>query len=331
MTDVKVINPTTVDDVDVSIPEWWSDRIRREFLGKLLWGQFFGGEGSNMPVIMKEDLSDRPGDVVKFDKVAELTGAGQSGDADTLTGNEEVMVLSQIEVEPVRYRHAVAFREQAQRKSIHDLRNLAVSLLSNWAAKKVDTACYTAATAGTQILYAGTAAATGDIAPTDYAKLKKISKAAAILRKNNVPVVPGLNAYVCIMHTYQAYQIVAEDTNYVTVNTEAQVRGPANPVFQHFTDLNCIGEYDGVYMFETSQVPTVTGASGDIAGAVVMGAEAFAFALGNYYKGKLPIQWSEETQDYGDITGVGIKFAYQVKELNDESYVRLFTACDAPS
>ena len=326
----EVMNSTTPTDVDYTIPEIWSEKLRRGWMGALLFSRFMGGDDANMPIVMKSELEYKAGDKIYFEKVAELSGDGQTGDTTRLKGNEEKLVFTQVELEPEFYRHAVSFFKRAQDKSIFDLRPICKDRLSIWLRKKVDDEFYDASLGGTQVIYQGTAAASGGLTTSHIMSVDEISRAAATLRDNDVPEVADGGGYVALLNTFQAYQL-NKDEDWITARQNALESGVDNPIFKHFARPNYIGSFDGVHLFESSRVPRYSlGASGYVASAIVMGAEAFAFALGNFFHGKLPVSWAEEVDDYQNEFGVGIETCYDVKILEDEAFVRIFTRCDSP-
>lgn len=329
----EIMAATTPTDADALIPEIWAAKLYNDWPAKLVMGQFIGAEESGMPIIMKRELAQGPGDIIRFENLSDLSGTGVVGDTARLKGNEETLTFTEVTCTPVRYRHAVALKDQTQRKSKYDLWQGAKTVLARWAAKHVDTSFYTAAGAGTHVLYGGdaAAAASGSLVETDILELDDISRARAQLEASNAPYVGGTQKYVAIIHTYQDYQL-SKDSNWLAVRKDADVRGKMNPVFQHFLDVNYVGDWDGVMLFTTPQVPVAAAGSGsiNIASALVMGAEAFAFALGNFYDGKLPMEWAEDEDDYGDDKGVAVKFSYESKIFRNNALVRIITACVTP-
>jgi len=329
----EIMNATTPTDADLLIPEIWSAKLYMDWPKKLITGQFMGAEDSNMPIIMKRELAQGPGDIIRFEKMSDLSGTGVVGDTARLKGNEETLLFTEVTCEPVRYRHAVALKDQTKRKSKYDLWMGAKKGLARWAAKHVDDSVYTAAAGGANVIYGSdaAAAASGSLNATDILTLDDISRARAQLEANDAPYVGETQNYIAIIHTYQDYQL-GKDDNWLAVRKDADIRGKLNPVFQHFVKLNYIGDWDGVSMFTSPQVPVAAAGSGDIniASALVMGAEAFAFALGNFYDGKLPMEWILDNDDYGDDEGVGVKFSYETKIFRDNALVQIVTACVTP-
>jgi N4-gp56 family major capsid protein len=146
-----------------------------------------------------------------------------------------------------------------------------------------------------------------------------------------VPTVGNSGKYAMIVHPYQAYQLT-QDTTWVNGRRDGDLRGKTNPIFEHWISLDVLGIWDGVVVYESPEVPRVAASATDyIAGAVVMGAEAFALGLGQWYKGKFPVQWAEQLADYGNLHGVAVKLCYQSKVLEDSAFVRVYTSCEAPA
>lgn len=327
----EIMNSTSPTDADLLIPEVYSAKLYHEWSKKLIMGQFIGAEGSDMPIIMKRELAEAPGDKIKFETMSDLSGTGVVGDTTRLKGKEETLVFSEITCEPVFGRHAVSLYDQTKRKSKYDLWEGAKVGLSRWFAKRVDKDLYAAADAGANVIYPGVVAASGDLISTDYLDLDSISRARAQLEASDAPYVANTQKYVAIIHTYQDFQL-GKDADWLAVRKDAEQRGNLNPVFQHFVKLNYIGDWDGVAVYTSPQVPVVAAGSGsiNIAAALVMGGEAIAFALGNFYNGILPMEWILETDDYGNEEGVGVKFSYEAKIFRDNALVRIITACVKP-
>ncbi len=337
MTDIVQQNTTKTTDISTITPVWWSLDLREEFLGALLFSQFMGDPKSNMPVIMKSDLVKKPGDTVKYEKVLSLTGSGVSGEA-VLQGNEEKLQFTEIEVTPELYRHGVSFTELADNRALFELADVAKKKLVEWASKEVDDSFYTVAAGATQEILAGGVDEVDDLDSADILTANLLSKAAATIRANNIPEVSG-KGLVAIMHTYHAYQLTQDTNGWVLGKKDADIRGVTNPLFQHYVGANFIGLWDGVWCFETTRVPRTavtegtgpTGPSGYAAPVLVMGADAFAFALGNFYKGKLPIKMTAQNTDYEFNKGFAVNLCYQTKILEDDAIVNIWTSCNAPS
>lgn len=325
------MNATTPTNVDYTIPEIWSEFLKREWLGALLFARFMGVERSNMPVIMKSDLVSKAGDVIHFETIKKLSASGVVGDTATLEGNEEILEFEQVDFTPEFYRHGVAIYERAQKKSLFDLRTEAKAALAVWLQEKVDDAFYSASLAGTQVIYQGAVAGSGDLTTSHTLEPSNLSDAGAMLRNNNVPMVGGKNGYVAMIHSYQANQL-SNNSTWHAGKRDARERNANNPIFKHFESEDYMGSWDGIHVFESSRVSRYSlGVSGYVSPVLVMGADAFGFALGNFFNGTLPIEWAEQTQDYGNKFGVAVKTSYEAKILEDESLVRIFTRCDVPT
>ncbi|MBN1881090.1 MAG: N4-gp56 family major capsid protein [Deltaproteobacteria bacterium] len=332
MATEDLINGTTPTQIDATIPEIWGLRVYHEFQRHMRCALLMGSEGSDMAIIVKRELERGPGDIIHVEKRLRLESAGVSGDTTVLKGNEETLQFSQVDLTPVLYRHGVGWYKRAKKKSISELRTEAKMALAEWAAELVDDSFFDAAMAGSNVLFAGSAAGSGDLTGESLMTADDIDRAGTYLRDNKVPQVAMTDRYVALISPRQGYHLGKDDA-WIKGKREADLRGKLNPVFAHFIEPDYLGDYQGVSVFETHSVPLVDGAvSGHIQGALVMGAEAFAFAVGDATGGgKIPINWEEESSDYNNIKGIAVELVFESKLFRDESLVRVYTAGDLPS
>lgn len=65
VTAMNSMNSDTDSDLDANVPEIWEKRLRFDASRKSFWGMLKGAEGSEKPIIEKEDFVNQAGDVIK--------------------------------------------------------------------------------------------------------------------------------------------------------------------------------------------------------------------------------------------------------------------------
>jgi len=289
-----------------------------------------------MPIIQKNELLTQPGETINISRLANLTGAGVSGET-TLRGTEEQLTLAQIQVTPEWYRHAVAVTGKATKQITQDFRMKANSGLAYWMAKKQDASMWTNArqtgavgfdAATIAIVYGNDAAGIDEIDSADTMGVTEIAKAAAVLRGNDIePVsIAGMPAgegyYLMFIHPNQAYSL-KQDSDWVDRHQNASVRGQTNPLF-----TGALGEIDGVIVHETTQCTRVNNANSPIvstARAIMVGQEAMCRGL------NLDISVVAQIDDYEFVQGIGISAAWDDAVLASKAIVQILTAAIAPA
>jgi N4-gp56 family major capsid protein len=303
-------------DTTVTNPEIWAKRVLREHLVKGFWSRFVGPEGSGKPIIQKTELLDKAGDQINITTTTPLTGAGQTGDARVLTGNEEALSVGSMTVIPENYAHAVRWNRRKNKKSILEFREEARMRLREWGAEKMDDTRFSifAQTADlngvayTPNTYAAGGGSSpdvpGDVAAGDHidvAELQKIKLALVNAKAKPVNSEDGLPFYFLVMHPNCAYNL-KQDTRYEQWVREAMRRGERNPLF-----TGALAVVDGMVLYEHPNVPTAADGAGSIAVArnIAFGAEAFLEGVDEN------AHWAEEDFDYGREFGIAYEFAFQ--------------------
>ena len=334
MANEVTLNSNTTTDLDLWIPELWSRKVYEEAKAKHFWQRFSGPEGSGMPFIIKEELLTQPGDVIHISQLANLTGAGVTGE-NRLRGNEEKLSLAEVQVTPEWNRHAVSDTAKANKQIMHDFRMKASAALSYWMASKMDTSAWTAArttaSAGFEAttidqVFGNNATSLDTIDAADVLSVAEIRKGAAILESKNVQkvAVPGMPAgegyYLLFIHPWQAYSLKS-DSEWISNHQSASERGATNPLF-----TGALGEVDGVIVHATTQCSRVENANSPAvytARAIMMGQEAICRGMNE------DIVWSEQIDDYEFEHGIGIRAAWQDKVLSANALVQIVTAAVA--
>jgi N4-gp56 family major capsid protein len=310
----------------------WDNDFFTNYVRKNRFNRYMGTD-ENAVIQIKEDLTKKAGDTIHLALVAELSGAGVSGDG-LLEGNEEALSQYEFPIVVSTLRNAVAVTLNQEQFTGIDLRNAGKTMLQNWAMRKLRTdlitslgaiyasgtgnVAYASATTGNKnawetansdriVLGDGSVANTGVLA-TDLAnitssmkltkdvvsKMKRVAEnASPIIR----PVTVGEDSenYVLFVGS-GAFRDLKSDL--ATVLQNAQERGDGNPLFQD-GDLM----YDGVVIRKIQEIATlgtVGASSARLEPIYLCGAQALAVAWAQRTKSRT------EERDYGFVHGVAI-------------------------
>jgi N4-gp56 family major capsid protein len=315
-------------DITAQIGDLWSTRLFYQAVKKTFWYKYEGGEGSNSPIVRKDDLEAKPGtDTLFMDIALNLTGAGATGDTALLEGNEEQVKFRQASITIDSLQHAVRWSKLGKILINHDMRKTAENLLRKHLAGRLDDQVFNELTGGTGATiaeaslpttmkwFAGSATAISGIADTAGAgklELTDISNIKAYAVNNNF-VEPlemgdsytGEEMYGLVVDPYAALALKLSSA-WQQAQRDAQTRGETNPLFK-----GSIGVWDNVAIFLSNRVRTANDGSGSIRVArnVFFGAQALARAYVSYP------DWSEQYFSYGQEQGIAYWTALGVKML----------------
>src|SRR3990167_4286262 len=191
--DVVEINDTTATDLDYSIPELWSVKVRLDAIKSAFWGsRFEGKQGSGMPIIINTDFAKGPGDVIHFQTMKRLKGAGVTGET-VLTGSEQTLSLGQFDLTVDWLRNAVGFNKRATKRANFDAVMVAGTQLSDWMARATDDDLMSelvgpAGSEAVTTIRAGGKTADADLNSADVFNTTCVDRIkVAILRKGAIP------------------------------------------------------------------------------------------------------------------------------------------------
>lgn len=331
MASLNDLNASGVTELANWIPEIWSRLVYEEAINKMMWEKYSGPEGSGMPIIIKRDILDGPGDTIHISQLANLSAAGVTGE-NTLQGQEEKLSTREITVSPEWYRHAVAETKKAKVQINQEFREKARSVLGKWMATKMDDSMWTAASrtglvgfrvAAIRQIFANDATSTDTIDSSDTFGVEEIRKAVNYLESLNIEKVGGENGYfVMLIHTHQKYRLI-KDSEWIAAQRDAALRGEQNPLF-----TGALGTFGGAVIHSTNSVQRAANGNSpsvQIARAVCLGQEALCRGLGE------DIDWSEQITDYGFKRGIAVGAAWQDKVMNEQALVQIVTAAVDPS
>lgn len=304
-------------DISAQIGELWSTRLFYQAEKKTFWHKFEGGEGSNSPIVRKDDLEAKPGtDTLYLDIALALTAAGATGDTGLLEGSEEQVKFRQTSITIDSLQHAVRWSKLGKILINHDMRKTAENLLRKHLAGRLDDQVFNEVSGGTGATiseanlpttmkwFAGSATSIATVADTAGAgklELADISNIKAYAINNNF-VEPlemgdsytGEEMYGMVVDPYAALALKLS-TAWQQAQRDAQNRGGDNPVFK-----GSIGVWDNVVIYLSNRVRTANDGSGSIRVArnVFFGAQAVARAYVSYP------DWSEQYFSYGQEQGI---------------------------
>jgi N4-gp56 family major capsid protein len=287
------------------------------------------GTSSNSVIQIKEELTKKAGDRIHLALIAELSGAGVTGDT-LLEGSEEALSQYEMAITVATRRNAVAVTMNQEQFTGIDIRNAAKEQLKNWAMKKLrtdiinalasddGTTAYASQTEGEKDTWlaansdrvrfgdgsvggytdhsADLALVTSSMTLTKeiVSKLKATAEAASPIIR---PVTVGEDSenYVLFVGSGAFRDLKADLAETLR---HAQERGDSNPLFNDGDLL-----YDGVVIRKIPEIAatgTVGASSARLEPVYLCGAQALGVAWAQRTKSAL------ETRDYGFVHGVAI-------------------------
>jgi N4-gp56 family major capsid protein len=338
----------------------WDNDFFTNYVRKNRFNRYMGTDVNSI-IQIKEDLTKKAGDTIHLSLVAELSGAGVTGDG-LLENNEEALSQYEFPIVVSTLRNAVAVTLNQEQFTGIDLRNAGKTMLQNWAMRKLRTdliaslgAIYVSGTGnlpyGTAsaaqrnawetansdriVLGDGSVANTGVLA-TDIAnvtaamkltkdvvsKLKRVAEVASPIVR---PVQVGEDSenYVLFVGSGAFRDL---KTDLATTLQNAAERGDGNPLFND-GDLM----YDGVVIRKIQEIATlgtVGSGSARIEPVYFCGAQALAVAWAQRTKSRT------EERDYGFVHGVAIHEMRKTEKCvfngKDHGMVTGFVAAVAP-
>jgi N4-gp56 family major capsid protein len=244
------LNVNDTADLDLTIPEHWDTKIRRDAERKSFWDKFEGSEGSNSAIIVRNDFEAKAGDVVHVNVHSNLEGAGVSGETE-LKGKEEKLSFSQFNLRVDWLRHAVGFNKRGTKRSLLNAMSVANSTLSTWLAKRKDDDLFAqlldladqrhialADTATNTVLYPNAVVAVSGITNADSFGVAEITKMkTALNRKLSDPIETMMDGkqlicyYGIVLDDIAAEYYLKSDPVWQQAQREAGLRGDTNKLF----------------------------------------------------------------------------------------------------
>lgn len=306
----------------------WSDQLMRESFGKMRIKNLIG-KGPESCIQLIGDLDKNPGDNVVCDLLVQDRSAGVNGDS-KLKGFEAPLTLYQDQLYINQKRQGHAFMGMSQQRTVHDIRAMARSSLSNWWAWFIEGGllAHLAGTSGDGdenvgaplgIGYTGADFANNTVEAIDAghdvdgtsgdfdAGLIDAAVAKAKLATPRVAplMIDGKEMYIMFIHPASVYQMRESGSLWNTVQQNAGIRGSENPIF-----TGALGIYNNVILYESKHVPSVS----TVRYNMLLGQGAGVIAMGNAWDKQSRVgdggggsffDWKEDISDYGNEKGVG--------------------------
>jgi len=237
---------------DYAIPEFWSERLFDDGIRKAFWGaRFEGKEGSNKPIITKDDFTKGPGDKIHFQIMSQLISAGKTGE-DTLEGYEDKLSLSQFDLTVDWIRNAVAFTENLERRVNFNAIQVARQRLSDWQGRYIDENMFVQliTTESPSTLYAGSASSEATLGSNDTFGTEEIDRIKlALQRKGAIPISvkmkdgEELDNYGIVISEIDEYWLKGDQV-WQQAQRDADIRGDENKIF-----TGALGIYNGCILY----------------------------------------------------------------------------------
>lgn len=257
------LNVHNTSDLDVFIPEHWDTKVRRDAERKSFWDKFEGSEGSNSPIIRRDDFVAKAGDLVHVNVHTNLKGAGVYGETE-LKGKEEKLSFNQFDLKVDWIRHAVGFNKRGTKRSMLDAMSTANAVLSTWLAKRKDDDLFAqlidlaaqrhlaaADSASVTTLYPNAITTIAGLTNADTFGTAEITKIkTALNRKLALPietVMDGkqlINFYGVVLDDIAAEYYLKNDTVWAQAQREAGLRSDSNRLFR-----GAFGSWNGVVIY----------------------------------------------------------------------------------
>lgn len=210
-----------------------------------------GADGSDAPVVQKQDLTKQPGDKITFTTLQRLIGKGVSGTT-ALEGSEENIVNGTYTVTVQLFRHATAADDIARKEVIFDFPAVAGRRIGEWHARFRDDNLMDQVlnTDTIQTLYAGGKTSRGNLGPADMFNTRELQRLHLAGRRRGVTPFRTIRKGQMPWPIFGAF--VSEVDYYNLVQSEdwkqdqrlAAERGNNNPALDGYTDM-----YQGIVLW----------------------------------------------------------------------------------
>ena len=239
-TDVVVMNAMNSDsdsDLDYNVPEIWEKRMRYDASRKSFWGNKKGSEGSEKPIIEKEDFVNQAGDVIHIQVMSELYGPGVTGES-TLRGSEDKLGTAQFNISVDWLRKAVATTKKVKKEVNFEVFVEVRKRLANWLARELDAQVFSQVlTNVSNTIYAGNATSSATLGEDDTFTTQEIDKIKLVMdRVGAIPISvedeSGMitNHYGVVISEIDEYNLRGDD-RWLDAVKMAEIRSSKNPIF----------------------------------------------------------------------------------------------------
>jgi N4-gp56 family major capsid protein len=343
----------------------WSTSLAVEAAKKQYFAKFIG-QGQDNLIVLKNELNKGAGEKVTVGLRMKLAEAGIEGDnviEGHATGEEALSFFNDaLFIDQLR-KSTKSKGKMSEQRVPYNMRKEGRDALATWWAETMDenlimylsgargidpsfkvalgwtgraNNALTAPDAGHQ-MYAGAATGKADMVNTDLMTLMDIEKFSALAETLDPMIQPmminGEKKFVCLMHTFQAFQLRTS----VTTNDWLDIHKATDRGADAMVYKNALGEYADVILHKHRNVIGFddygVGVNLDARRALFMGAQAGIMAYG---QGSSPqkYSWNEDKDDRGNALAVtaGTIFGVKKSRYNSKDFgvVALDTYCPSP-
>ena len=262
-TSPTVLNNMTASDLDNLVPEWWEPKLRVDSELESFWDKFEGVEGSDMPIIRRNDFTNKAGDIVHINVMTRLIGAGVAA-ATELRGKEEKLTFAQFDLRSEWLRHAVAWDKRGDARSLFSTINGAQMQLSKWIARYKDDDVFAyllglsaqrraavSETATIKEIFPNSRAAIDELTSADTFGAAEINKIKLTLGHRGARPISTLvngkqkiSLYAIVIDDIAGEHYLPNDATWNQVQREAGLRGDGNRLFS-----GALGQYRGMLVY----------------------------------------------------------------------------------
>lgn len=309
---------TTPDDLAGAIPELMSKIVEIETAERLWLSPLISSTILNTAIVEKTDLEKGPGDTISISKVDQLepVAGGLLGNTHLIEGDETSLSLDYVSFQPVRFGAGLCWNKKSSHATAWDLKATARTLLSQWAASRIEKMIFAALATSNRILFASPATSMLDITPTDtFASGDILNAYVSLLNTSTLPITQLDDFYMLILHPL-VYADLMRDSLFVTAISQAS-QGKT------FDLKGFLASYSGCRIAVSPLCPTETspGSPGcTVYSSFMIGSRAVGIA----YEQKQ--QYLEKISSYGELEGAGVDFFAESKLLRDQNVIVIKSA-----
>lgn len=299
-----------------AISSVFSKDVEREFQENL-WLSKLIGTKPRSAIMEKTDLTKpQMGNTLYVNKLAGLKNAGDLGDTHLLESDEENLDHSRVAITPSRRGNAICYTRKVRHSASFSIQQEAKSLLSDWAANKIEDLIIAALDTGTRLLPCGAAATVAGLTATDTILGQDLLRAFAALRTTNAKGIQEIdNKYMVILSPEQYHDLFTDASFVATVAASSQGTTFDWPGF--------VGNYAGMILFVSNRLP---GSQTDESPGVnyhtgfALGARAAALAWEQRW------EWRTKVSSYQELFGNGLDAWVSAALLNNDYVVKICSA-----
>lgn len=241
-----------------AVKDIWEKKVIFNKYHESFFDKFKGSEGSDMPVIKKEEFGKEALGSIHFTTMNRIYNAGVTAESE-LSGNEPTTATNRFSLTVNWVRNALAYTKPLSKKSFIDQVSTSNLQLSDWFAWKNDCAIFDAilGAAGADVFYANGKTSSATLTSDDTFLTPDVDKGRLLMdRKKADPFkVKTKNGtvvkyYGCVMSEIDSYNLILSN-RFQGFMRDAWERGETNPIF---TSVWRGFSYNGMLMYVHSGI-----------------------------------------------------------------------------